>query len=89
MVVLDRALGDIGENGIGASECDHRHLAEEDRDLTENIAGAKRGKNSYDRHQPKREPYSRDRQRTRHRRVGVLGQFIPEQTRLVAMLSSG
>ena len=38
-VMVDRLLGDIGQHRIGAAERDHRHLAEEDRDLGEDVVG--------------------------------------------------
>ena len=40
MKVLDRLLGDIGQHGIGATEGDDGHLAEEDRDLGEDVVAA-------------------------------------------------
>ena len=87
--MLNGTLGDICENGISASERDHCHLAEEDGDLAEDIAGPKRGKNGNDWDQPKREPYSRDRQRSCHRWAGVLRELISQNTRLIAVLASG
>ena len=42
VIVLHRLLRDIGEHRVGAAERDHRHLAEEDRDLAEDVRGAER-----------------------------------------------
>ena len=42
VIVLDRLLRDIGEHRIGAAEGDHRHLAEEQRDLAEHVGRAER-----------------------------------------------
>ena len=38
--MIDRLLGDIGEHRVGAAEGDHRHLAEEDGDLAEDVPPA-------------------------------------------------
>ena len=43
MIILNCLLGDIGKYGIGAAECHNRHLAEEHRDVTEDISAAEDG----------------------------------------------
>ena len=58
-VVLDRLLGDIGEHRVGAAERHHRHLAEEDGDLAEDVAAAQGGEQRDHRNEPKHQPYAR------------------------------
>ena len=41
VIVLDRLLRDIGQHRIGAAERHHRHLAEEHRDLAEDVVPAR------------------------------------------------
>ena len=52
VIVLDRLLGDVGQHGIGAAEGDDGHLAEEDRDLGEDVVAAQAEIERGDRHQP-------------------------------------
>ena len=40
VIVVDRLLGHVGQHGVGAAEGDHRHLAEEERDLGEDVVAA-------------------------------------------------
>ena len=56
-VVLDRLLRDIGEHRIGAAERHHRHLAEEDSDLAEDVGAAQSSQQCDDGDEPQRQPY--------------------------------
>ena len=69
VIMLDRLLRDIGQHRIGAAEGHQRHLAEEQRDLAEDIAPGRGRSGGRDRHQPEQQPDRGDRERPR----GMLG----------------
>src|SRR5690349_13595414 len=77
--MLDGLLSDVGENGIGATEGDHRHLAEEDGNLGEHILGSKTDEQGANRDQPENEPNTRRPQRADYARPRMLRQFLAEQ----------
>jgi hypothetical protein len=58
VIVVRGLLGDVGQHRIGAAESDHGHLAEEDRDLAEDVRDAEAKDNRADGNEPKGEQVS-------------------------------
>ena len=79
VVMLHGLLGDVGQHGIGTAEGHDRHLAEEDRCLSERAACTQRDQQQNDRHQPQREPDRCRPQRTGDSYPSVGGKSFAEQ----------
>jgi hypothetical protein len=69
--MFDGLPRDIGQHRIGAAEGDHHHLAEEERDLREDISAAERGIEDGHRHQPQRREDRADGKRPAQIGLGV------------------
>src|SRR5581483_4267896 len=79
MEIRHRLLRDIGEHRIRAAKGDQRHLAEEYRDLTENIRRAEKPQQRSHRHKPKRQPDDGNPKRACDAGTRVFGQRIAEK----------
>ena len=61
-IMLDRLLGNISEHSVGTAKGHHRHLAEEDCDLTEDVWVPRVRRSDCYRNEPERQPNRSDAQ---------------------------
>ena len=78
-VVLDRLLGDIGQDRVGAAEGHHRHGGEEDRDLAEHVARPSVARSAATGTSHRARQTADTRSDSRHGRAGMRRQFLAEQ----------
>ncbi len=78
MIILRRLLRDICQNRIRPAERHHRHLAEEDRDLAEDIIRSETDQEGCNRDQPQRQPDCGHAQRPRWVGLHVVGNRLTE-----------
>ena len=79
VIVIDRLLRHIGQHRIGTTEGDHGHLAEEHRDLGEDVVAAQAEIERRHRHQPEGQEHRRHGERPAQVRPGMRRSGLAQQ----------